>query len=184
MELTNDNDNISALAYFLQDMGLYHEAIDLYDRIKETDPLDLIALAGRAETNAFLSKWEMSINDYEDLILLEPKFVGPYLRKLGILLAMGKIDEAQDVLKKCREIDSESDYGYWEGLIYASKNDKESALKINKDNGWYYALLGMKEEYIILELKYLNRRSNDNASGYLRIINEKYYNCRLTSLLT
>jgi hypothetical protein len=89
---------------------------------------------------------------------------------------MGKIDEAQDVLKKCREIDSESDYSYWEGLIYASKNDKENALKINKDNGWYYALLGMKEEYIILALKYLTGRSNDNRSQYLRLINNHYYN--------
>ena len=51
----------------------------------------------------------------------------------------------------------------------------ENALKINKDDSWYFALLGMKEEFIKSDLNWRTERSNTNRSGYLILINNHFY---------
>ena len=132
--------------------------------------------------NKSLGKLSLAFDDIDDMILIEPTFIGSYILKIEILVGLNKIDKAYDLLLKSKEINPEFNSHYLEGLIYAAKNDKEKALKINKESGGYFALLGMKEEYIASILT-----PNSNAfvmyravsvktrTDYILMINSEYY---------
>ena len=103
----NESDNIFALADFYAGLGLYYNALIFYDKANEIDPLDVNNLSGRAVTNAILGNWEMSMNDVNEMILIEPNLPVAYIRKLELFISLDKIYEAQEMLIKCRELNSE-----------------------------------------------------------------------------
>jgi TolB-like protein/Tfp pilus assembly protein PilF len=167
-------DNVEALGVFLYSRGLYNEGISLFNIANEIDPLDITNLISRVQSNIGLGNLKEALIDLNEVILLEPNIIGVYLVKFSILVVQGNIIEAEEILEKCKAIDSNWDYSYWESIIYAAKNDKENALKKNI-NAWIFALLGMKEKFIKSDLKWRKEQTNDFTSGYLLLINNQYY---------
>ncbi|MCK5277931.1 MAG: hypothetical protein KAK04_05320, partial [Cyclobacteriaceae bacterium] len=173
-----DEFNYGGLAYFFQTRGLYNEAALIYEKAKYINPLDVSILMRSAFLNGRLKNYEKSIEESEVVILLEPNNFGPYVRIFYNLILMNKIDQAEDFLETAKNKFPDANFSFQEGLIYASKGEKEKALKISRNASWYYAKLGMKEEYITTFLnEYAYAKLSEEAihQNYIWIINRTRY---------
>ncbi|CAD5121870.1 DgyrCDS10333 [Dimorphilus gyrociliatus] len=95
--------------------GKFPEAISFYTEAIKRNPEDPKLFSNRAACYTKLAEFNLALQDCEECIRLDPKFIKGYLRKGANLLAMKEMSKASDAYQKAMEIDpncSEAVEGY------------------------------------------------------------------------
>jgi len=168
--------NYFSLGVFYERIGLLNEAAILYEKAKVIDPLDILILEAKAINKSVIGNREQVFDDLEEIIFLNPKSIVAYITLIILSIDDGRLDEAQDYLNTILELNPELNIDYYfKGALYAAKQDKKNALKVNSNNDWYFALLGMKEEYILFLYNKIKSPEYSRKNEYLQYINSIYY---------
>lgn len=99
-----DADNLLVEADTLAKKGLHREAVWIYDRILEWDPLDVRALNDRANAYSYLAQFPEAINDLTKVIALDPAYIVAYHNRGLAYMWAGKKDKAvEDFRQACKK---------------------------------------------------------------------------------
>jgi serine/threonine protein kinase/Flp pilus assembly protein TadD len=163
----NHKDALQTLGSLYSSSGLNNLAIKCFNRGLELDPLDYVTYAIRGKSYLAIGEYEKAERDFKKVLENYPRSRNTPYRYAELLIAQKRFKEAEKMLGNIKKLhpDANTDVEY--ALIYASRGQKEQALKIYKDeNPGIYALLNMKEEAISIGTKYSNEQLLEKNSWY------------------
>ncbi|RMD91680.1 MAG: hypothetical protein D6813_07210, partial [Calditrichaeota bacterium] len=162
----------------MQNLGLYRQANQFYDRAVELNPFFLHTHSNRGWALLFVGEVDRAMQDFERAYQIQPDFVPGLLGYSLALLFEGKYPQADSLLRRAERLPR--GYGSaWlklvRALYYARLGEKEKALALSRWPG-VLATLGMKEEAIAaIEEGIQNKRNGLDFLRYLPLRHLPFY---------
>ena len=161
---------------FMWQRGLPRIALHFYNLAIDINPLNPLrpfyyALRGQCyyESGAY-DKVEYELNH---ALQLDANYKPAQVRLLDFLISMRRIEEAESLIEKYKNLSPDLNLDPFYALLYATKGDKEKAFeswKHRTEN--IYALLGMKEEAIQVLSDFSERCIKRETSLYKYLKND------------
>ncbi|MFC2088375.1 protein kinase [Calditrichota bacterium] len=165
-----------SLADFFLIRGLYRIAVRFYTKSIENDPLAPGSYVFRAFANFRLEKYENTEVDFKKVLEIQPDKYDALRHYTQFLIAMKRYNEAESLLVRREKIYPDQNTNWEHALIYASKGDKEKALKTWKyDSPHLYALLGMNKEAVSMAEKWSDNQLKLKTSRYYDFKNHPFF---------
>jgi len=152
-------------AFFMGNLGLYHQSVKYFYRTIELDPFALHVYGISASVLMNLGKLEEAATQIKRGIEIEPEFLNHYSAGAELAILTKKYDQADTLIAKAEKI-APNLVVLQKAMLLAARGEKEKALALSKDDPEVYALLGMKDEAI----QSLKSRSNEKESLYLYLL--------------
>jgi tetratricopeptide (TPR) repeat protein len=161
-------------------ISIHELSIRFLTKSIELNPLNVRSYAWRGKAYYDLGEFDKAEEDYKKQLEIESDHMVALTRYLVLLIAMKRYVEADSLLEKLEKTYPDRDFRGYRILSYASKGEKEKALKTNKDrNGKFSpalcALLGMKEDAMNLLSKESERLFKLNFSRYYRLKTNPFF---------
>lgn len=142
--------------------GKYNEAIALYSKVIELDPLNCFAIYRRAWNNEFLKNYSAALDDYDLCIEIDDEDSYYYLNRGQLLLKMGRKESARSDFQKVIELEMEIKpslnrkqfaYFYLGNTVEAETHNKKILAIYPSKRNFYnasclYSLMNKKNEAI------------------------------------
>jgi tetratricopeptide (TPR) repeat protein len=135
---------------FLSSIGLIRQSERFYEAAIALDPYYLFSNGEAADAMECEAEWEKAAAYYQRVMLLSPNDRLYRAQYIVLLLKMGRVKEAADLLTEAMK--NNPDFvGYirCRALIHAAHGERKQALKLRQDPE-VYALLGMKADALRL----------------------------------
>jgi TolB-like protein/Tfp pilus assembly protein PilF len=152
-------------AFFMGNLGLFHQSVKYFYRTIELDPFALRVYGLSASFLMNFGKLEEAATQIKRGIEIEPEFLTHYMAGAELAILTKKYDQADTLIAKAEQI-APNLVVLQKAMLLAARGEKEKALAMSQE-AEVYALLGMKDETI----QSLKSRSNEKVSLYLYLLN-------------
>jgi serine/threonine protein kinase/Tfp pilus assembly protein PilF len=159
-----------AVALFLLNLGLYHQAIPYYTRAHHLDPFYSPSLTFRGLSYMYTGDFFKAAMDLQHARRINPNSSRTRLFYIRLCIFQKKYTEAAEQLEEWERKNPQSyDVAAQKAMLYAVQGDEEKALATFAKDTWYglqiYSILDMKDKAFELlenniEIKYLRLKNN------------------------
>jgi len=154
---------------FYNNIGLFDNALTLFQRAKEIDPKWSYRYSALCLTYFLKGNTELAEENARTALDLDPNNIETCAILMVINCYRKNFVEAERLLRKIKKINPDRDFSYLDARILAEKGDKEKALNLFKTmDAEIYVILKMKPE----ALKALEKK---NRFNYLEFKNFHFY---------
>ncbi|RMD61086.1 hypothetical protein D6833_08735, partial [Candidatus Parcubacteria bacterium] len=154
----------------MQNLGLYHQAIQFYDQATELNPFFLHTHSNRGWALLAVGEVDRALQDFVRAYHIQSDYVPNLLGYSLVLILKGKYSQADSLLQRAERLPP-GEGGAWlrfvRALYFARLGEEEKALALSRWPG-VLATLGMKEEAIEAIADGIQNKRNGYAFlGYL-----------------
>lgn len=126
-----DSDDLSNFALSYTQLGLFDEAIELYDKSLQQNPDNKHSLNNKAYTLTLVNRFEESIALFDRAIELDTDFPYSYSNRGLSKIKLGQLENGLHDINRAIELDPNNAYGYRNlGIYHFEKGELDEALQL------------------------------------------------------
>jgi len=136
--------NLSNQADSLYSTGKYEEALNLYDRILDSNPNNITVLKSKADSLSRLGNYQGAIAWYERALAIDPNNTDVLNNKGNTMRYLGEVNKALEMYDKALSIDA----NYTKAMMNKAVMFYTSSFEVNRGVYWIDKVLAIEPENV------------------------------------